>query len=237
MRERRRAELHAELDRRGGCARPRPRGPRRRRRPATPNLYVTAPSPVVDGLSWNVFEFIASNAEPERLGVLRAAPPASSRLVPRHVQADRPVRAGQRVERGDVVELLLDRARLAAAGKRPKRVPPVPSAHEGAATLKRAHLVDRRARRRRPGARAAPSPRASACSCRSCPSASSVAIVSAFSCTATPPGSTWERGGDAAVDGDERAGRDAEVAADERGDRGGDVLRAGSPCFSSVRSA
>ena len=29
-------------------------------------------------------------------------------------------------------------------GKRPKRVPPVPTAHDGAATLKRAHLGDDR---------------------------------------------------------------------------------------------
>ena len=55
-------------------------------------------------------------AEPERLGVLAQGRDVV-RLVPRHVQADRPVRTGEGVQRRDVVELLLDRPRLAAAGK------------------------------------------------------------------------------------------------------------------------
>ena len=39
------------------------------------------------------------------------------RVVPGHVQADGAVRAGERVERGDVVDLLLGGARLAADGE------------------------------------------------------------------------------------------------------------------------
>ena len=55
-------------------------------------------------------------AEPQRLAVL-AQRRGIVRLVPGHVQAHRPVRAGERVQRRDVVELLLDRARLPRGGK------------------------------------------------------------------------------------------------------------------------
>ena len=72
---------------------------------------------MVEGLSWNVFEFIASKPMPSVVGVGAAARAGSSGVVPRHVEADRAVGAGERVERGDVVELLLVVARLAAAGE------------------------------------------------------------------------------------------------------------------------
>ena len=54
--------------------------------------------------------------EPERPGVLTQGEDVV-RLVPGDVETDRPVRTGQGVQRRDVVQLLLDPARLPAAGK------------------------------------------------------------------------------------------------------------------------
>ncbi len=81
-----------------------------------PNLYDTAPSPVVDGLSWKVLEFIASKPMPAAVGV-RPERGRVTRIVPGHVQADGAVRAGERIERGDVVDLLLGGARLTTDGE------------------------------------------------------------------------------------------------------------------------
>ena len=57
-------------------------------------------------------------------------------MVPGDVERDRPVAGGESVERRHVVDLLLGGARLTAQGNRPNLVPPVPTAHEGAATEK-----------------------------------------------------------------------------------------------------
>ena len=74
-------------------------------------------------------------AESERGAVFRKALVVVG-AIPGKMQRDRGSCAGQLVDDGAVLEFLEYVARLAGPGNRPKRVPPVPTPHEGTATLK-----------------------------------------------------------------------------------------------------
>ena len=182
-RERRRAELLRRARSRGGCARPPPRA-----RPASAvaeRAELVGDRAVARGRRVVLERVRVHRVEPEperrrRTGAGPAASSGSSHGTCRLTVRFAPVRALSAATSSSFSSIVRGSP---PPGKRPKRVPPVPSAHDGAATLKRAHLVDHAlgvdALELEQGS---PPPRAPVRAGR-CLSASSVAIVSAFSCT------------------------------------------------------